>query len=85
MSVKPDHIDDSVPTEEEVEWEVLRLRGHRSGFPYRILTEHLWECLREHPVAEAAAEAKILTSPEDRGGGAGEGGNEGEDRDKSKW
>ena len=29
MSVKPYRIDDSVPTEEEVDWAVRILRGHR--------------------------------------------------------
>ena len=41
LSVKPSHIDDSVPMEEEVEWAVRRLRGHRLGFPYRMRAEHL--------------------------------------------
>ena len=30
ISVLPSPIDDSVPTEEEAEWELRRLRGHRS-------------------------------------------------------
>ena len=48
MSVKPYHIDDSVPTEEEVKWAVRRVRGHRSVLPYRMRAEHLWEWLLEH-------------------------------------
>ena len=74
MSVKPSHTDNFVPTEEEVNWVVRRLRGHRLGFPYRICAKHLWEWLQEHQAAEAAAEAKRLTLPEERGierGGAG--------------
>ena len=41
MSVKPSHTDNFVPTEEEVNWVVRRLRGHRLGFPYRMRAEHL--------------------------------------------
>ena len=33
VSVPPSPIDDSITTEEEFKWEVMRLRGHRSGGP----------------------------------------------------
>ena len=42
------NIDDSIPTEEEVEWVVQRLRGHRLGGPSRMRAEHLCEWLQEH-------------------------------------
>ena len=54
ISVPPYPIDDSIPTDEEVEWEVHRLRGHRSGGPSWIHVEHLWEWLKEYIAAEAA-------------------------------
>ena len=85
MYVKPSYIYNSVPTKEEVKWAVRRIRVHRSGFPYRMRTEHHWEWRREHQVAEASAEAKGLTSPKERGRGADEGGELGEEQDKSKW
>ena len=53
ISMMRTDIDDSVPTEEEVEWAVRRLRGHRSRGPYRMCAEHLWEWLCEHQVGEA--------------------------------
>ena len=34
--VPPDQIDDSVLTEDEVKWEVQRLRGHRSVGPSQM-------------------------------------------------
>ena len=40
-SMTPSNIDDYIPMEEEVEWEVQRLRGHRSGGPSRIHAEYL--------------------------------------------
>ena len=42
-SVMTANIDDSVPTEEEVEWEVWRIRGNRSSGPSRMRTKHLRE------------------------------------------
>ena len=54
ISVPPSQIDDSVPTEEEVEWAVWILRGHRSGGPSWMRSEHLQEWLREHREAEEA-------------------------------
>ena len=57
ISVPPSPIDDSVPIEEEIEWAVRRLQGHRSGGPSRMRAEHLQEWLREHR-AEESAKAK---------------------------
>ena len=56
--MSPSPIDDSVPTDEEVEWVVRRLRGHRLGGPSRMRAEHLREWLREHRASEVAAEAE---------------------------
>ena len=54
-SVTPDHVDDSVSTEEEVKWAVQRLRGHRLGGTYRMRAKYLREWLREHQVTKLAA------------------------------
>ena len=56
-SVPPAQIDNSVPTEEGVEWEVRRLRGHQLGGPYCMHADHLREWLREHWAKEVATEA----------------------------
>ena len=56
ISVPPSSIDDSIPTEEEVEWAVMRLRGHRLGGSSQMRTEYLREFLREHRSEEAAKE-----------------------------
>ena len=48
ISVKPAHRNESVPTEEEVDWAVQRLQGHRSVFPYQMHANHLWKWLWEH-------------------------------------
>ena len=54
----PFQIDDSVPTEEEVDWAVRILQGHRSGGPSQMRAKHLHEWLQEQRAAEAAAEAE---------------------------
>ena len=41
MTVDPTNIDDSVPTEDEVEAAVKKLRRNRSGGPSRIRAEHV--------------------------------------------
>ena len=48
-------------------------------------TKNLQEWLREHQAKEAAAEVEELTATEKRERGDDEGGEEGEERDKSKW
>ena len=60
----PSAIDDSVPTEEEVEWAVSILRGYQLGGPSRMRAEHLREWLREHQ-AEEAAKVKAKESEAD--------------------
>ena len=49
-SVLPSYIDDSIPTEEEVEWVVQILQGHRLGGPSLMCSEHLRSCcgITEH-------------------------------------
>ena len=56
-----------------------------SGLTYWMRAEHLWECLWEHLAAGAAAEAKILKFPKERGREKYEGKEEREEWDKSKW
>ena len=41
MTVEPTHIDDSVPTEDEIEAAVKKLRCNRLGGPSRIRAEHV--------------------------------------------
>ena len=56
--VPPSQIDNSLPIEEEVEWAVQRLRGHRSGGLSRMRDKHLWEWMQEHRSAEAVVETE---------------------------
>ena len=41
ISVEPFPLDDSVPTEDEIEWAMKRLRNHRSGGPPGMQADHL--------------------------------------------
>ena len=41
VTVDPTHIDDMVPTEDEIEAAVLKLRRYRSGGPSSIRAEHV--------------------------------------------
>ena len=41
ISVEPLPVDDLVPTEDKVGWEVKRLQNHRSGGPFGMWAEHL--------------------------------------------
>ena len=41
VTVEPTHIDDSVPTEDEIEATVKKLWRNRSGGPSRIRAEHI--------------------------------------------
>ena len=95
ISVPPSPINNSVPTEEEVEWEVRRLWGHRSGGPSQVRSENLREWLREHR-AEKSAEAKAkeekaeaegeTSGSEERESEAKEGtADVREERDTTKW
>ena len=47
-SVTPTHINTSVPTEEEVEWAVQRLQGHKLGGQSWMRVENLRDWLLEH-------------------------------------
>ena len=61
--VKVAHIEEFVPMEEEVEWEMRILRGHRSGGPSRMRADHVQEWLQEHLASEDPAEAERLKAP----------------------
>ena len=52
ISVEQLLVDDSVPTEDDIEWAVKRLRNHRSGGPSRMWDEHLERCLASATKAE---------------------------------
>ena len=68
ISVPPSPIYNYIPIEEEVEWAVRRLPGHRLGGLSQMCAEHLWELLREHRAEEAAKvkakEAKVEAEAE---------------------
>ena len=67
MTVDPTHIDDSVPTEDEVEAAVKKLRQNRSGGPSRIRAEHVkgWlAAARRGGMAEEKGKAKTATEEE---------------------
>ena len=71
-SVTPDHVDNSVLMEEDVEWEVRILWGHRSGGTSQMRVENLREWLREHREAEAVAvESEVIERTMERDGGEG--------------
>ena len=67
VTVDPTHIDDSVPTEDEIEAAVKKLRHNRSGGPSRIRAEHVkgWlAAARRGGVAEEKGKAKTATEEE---------------------
>ena len=67
VTVDPTHIDDSVPTEDEVEAAVKKLRRNRSGGPSRIRAEHVkgWlAAARRGGMAEEKGKAKTATEEE---------------------
>ena len=64
-SVMPANIDDFVPTEEEVERVVSRLRVHRLGGPYRMRAKHLQELLWEHSKREGSRESATTSAETD--------------------
>ena len=45
ISIRPFHLDDSVPEEGKIEWVVKRLRNNRSRWPSGMRVEHLKRCL----------------------------------------
>ena len=58
--VEPFPVDDLVPTEDKIKWEVKHLRNHCSGGPSGIQAEHLKRCL----VAERKGAKDKTTSGE---------------------
>ena len=57
-------MDELVPTEDEIEWEMKRLQNHRSGGPSGMRTKHLKGWLvaaKRKKREEAAAEKEHLT------------------------
>ena len=62
ISVDTLQVEDSVLTEEDIEWEVWRLRTNGYGGPSWIRSEHLWGWLREYWKAEVEAEAAAETT-----------------------
>ena len=58
MSVTPAHVDNSVPSEEKVNWVVQRLWRHKSGGPSQMRAEHLQEWLQEHRLAEEVVDER---------------------------
>ena len=55
VSVNPFQVEESVPTEDEIEWLVLRLQNNRSGGPSWMILEHLKGWLEEARKMEVAA------------------------------
>ena len=67
MTVDPTHIDDSVPTEDEVEAAVKKFWRNISGGPSRIRAEHVkgWlAAARRGGMAEEKGKAKTATEEE---------------------
>ena len=58
----PANIDNSVPKEEEVDWAVQKLQGHRSGGPSQMCAGHLQEWLMEHQTGEGVKESEMKTA-----------------------
>ena len=80
ISVEPFLVDDSVPTEEEIDWAVPRLRNNGSGVPSGMRAEHLkwWLAVaRNNEREEAVVEQEFRRKggqqqyPKGRGGGEG--------------
>ena len=65
ISVVTSNIDDSIPTEEEFDWAVRTLWGHRSGGPSRMRAGHLREWMREHWAGEGERESEKTTADSD--------------------
>ena len=67
VTVDPTHIDDSVPTENEIEAAVKKIRRNRLGGPSRIRTEHVKGWLvaaKRGGMAEEKGKAKTVTEEE---------------------
>ena len=73
--VEPFPVEDSVPKEDKIEWEVKWLQNHRSGGPSGMRDENLKGWLAEKRKEEAEAAKVALTKGEMtvlRGTGGGE-------------
>ena len=66
ISVEPFSVDDSVPTEDEIEWAVKNLCDHRSGGPSGMQTEHLKKWLEAARKAEKDATTAGVETTEDK-------------------
>ena len=62
ISVKPFPVDDSVPTEDEIEWAVTQLLNHRSGGLSGMREEHLKRWLATAQNAEKAEKEATMTA-----------------------
>ena len=64
ISVQPLPVDDSVPTEDDTEWAVIRLHNHRSGGATGIQAEHLkrWLAAAKKAEKDAAMTARAETT-----------------------
>ena len=71
-SVPTSPVDNYVPIEEEVDWAVRRLWGHKLGEPSKMRKDHLWEWTRKHRATEATAEAETEEEVEKLGVKGGE-------------
>ena len=67
ISVKPAPVDDSVPTEDDIEWAVKHLGRNRSGGPSGMRAEHLkmWLAAAKMRKRESAEEWEGMTEGEE--------------------
>ena len=74
ISVEPFPVEDLVTTEDEIVWEVKRMRNHRSGGTAVIRDEHLkgWLAKAQKEEAEASEVAATEGATEVHGGTGGE-------------
>ena len=68
ISVHPFTVEDLVPTEDEIEWAVMRLRNHRSGGPSGMRAEHLkrWLATAQKDEKEKAEKDEATTTEMER-------------------
>ena len=71
ISVEPLLLDELLPTEDEIEWAVKRLRNHRSRGPSGMQDEHLkgWLAVERMKEKYEALEGEETTEGNNRGGG----------------
>ena len=75
ISVQPFLVDDSVPTEDQIEWAVKHLRNNRSGGELGMRTEHLkqwltkaWKAAKYRETAAGKEEEAAATTARARSG-----------------